>query len=729
MSQTAKSDPPISGIEALQRKLERLEAECGLLRAQLNAQEATKVASCRAEQAGQEELNTRGQQEESPFDADQEVAERRKIEAQLQKHEQRFRAIMKYAPVEIILKDTEGRYIQVSRTWENNHGHTSEEVTGKTASEIFEAEYADVFNERDRKVLDTGKTLEWEERAPHPDGTAHEFLVIRFPIADSQGEVTGLCLIATDIDERKRAEQALRESEEQLRTITDNLTVTIGYVDKDERFRFINKTGEKWYSRPAAGIIGKTVRELFDPDYYRRLKPRIETVLSGQAIQFEEANEYRDGSSRYIDVTYIPDFDDDGQTRGWFVLNQDVTDRKLAGEALRESERQIRTIADNLPVFIAYTDRDERLQFANKTVEQWYTRPAADMLGRTAKDLVSAELYAQMKPNIDTVLSGNAIRFEEIREFPDGVSRHIDVSDIPDIDEDGQTWGWFSLLQDITERKRLEAKLLQKERQEGIARLVALEKEMSDRIHTQELSRQRQEELNHISRVITINELGLSIAHEVNQPLSVISSQAQLCRDALQLGELDREQLSEWVKTIVSNAERAAEIVRRIRDYSRKQKLDFAPVDVKLAIAETLDILRSGIDSRSVTVDIRIDDPLPKAYGDHIELQQVIINLVQNALEAMADVGADRRKLNITAYRNDRNMVEIAVTDTGPGIAPDRIEDMFKPFVTTKEFGLGMGLSISSSIMESFGGRLWAVSDGKKETTFFATLPVVEQTA
>ena len=595
MSQTARSDQPIDGIEALQRKLERLEAECELLRGQLNAQEAPKAAPCRVEPVGKSESDTaRG-----PRD----IADQRKIEAQLQKYEQRFQAIMKHAPVEIILKDTEGRYIQVSRNWERNHGHSSDAVVGKTASEVLEAEYGDVFAERDRMVLDTGETMECEELAPHPDGTAHQFLAIRFPISDSEGKVAGLCVIAADIDERKRAEQALRESEEQLRTITDNL-----------------------------------------------------------------------------------------------------------------------------PVFIAYTDRDERLKFANKTVGQWYARPAADMLGKKVKALVSAKTYAQMKPNIATVLSGNAMRFEEIRAFPDGVNRHLDVSYIPDLDKYGQVLGWFSLLQDITERKRLEAKLLQKERQAGIAQLVALEKEMSERIHTQELSRQRQEELNHVSRVITINELGLSIAHEVNQPLSVISSQAQLCRDALQLGEIDRGQLSEWVKKIISNADRAAEIVRRIRNYSRKQKLEFAPVDVKLAIAETVDILRSSIDSHSVTLDLRIDESLPKTYGDYIELQQVIINLVQNALEAMADVRADRRKLKIAAYRNDRNMVAVAVTDTGPGIPADRIEAIFKPFVTTKEDGLGMGLSISSSIVESFGGRLWAVSDGNKETTFFVTLPVVEET-
>ncbi len=721
MSQTARTDTPIDGAEALQRKLERLEAECELLRAQLNIPAAPKTAPCRKEPVGQDDA-----------DAPQErrnVGERRKIEAQLQKYEQRFRAIMEHAPVEIILKDLEGRYIQVSRTWERNHGHRSEEIVGKTASEVFEAKYADIFAAGDRKVLDTGEILEWEEPAPHPDGTAHQFLAIRFPISDSTGKVTGLCTIAADIDERKRTELALRESEEQLRTITDNLPVFIGYIDKDERFRFVNKTAEKWYSRPGADIIGKTVRELLDANYYARLKPHIEAVLSGQSVHFEEAYKYRDGSSRHVDVAYIPDFNDDGLPRGWFVLAQDITDRKLAGEALRESERQIRTITDNLPVSIAYTDRDEHLRFANKTFERWKNKPVADMLGRKAKYNTNAKAYTQMKPHIDSVLSGNAIRFEEFREFPDGVCRHLDGSYIPDFDGNGQVLGWFSLLQDITERKRLEAKLLQKERQAGMARLVALEKEMSDRIHTQELSRQRQEELNHISRVITINELGLSIAHEVNQPLSVISSQAQLCRDALREGRSDTGQLTEWVKTIISNADRAAKIVHRIRNYSRQQKRDFSPVDVNLAIVETIDILKSSIDSRSVTVNVRIDEPLPKAYGDHIELQQVLINLVQNALEAMADVGADQQKLKITAYRNGRNMVEIAVADTGPGIPADRIEDIFKPFVTTKEVGLGMGLSISSSIMESVGGRLWAVSDGKTGTTFFATLPVLGETA
>lgn len=506
------------------------------------------------------------------FGVNQDVTESRLISSQLELYEQRFRAIMECAPVEIILKDTEGRYVQVSRAWENSHGHYNDEVIGKTTDEVFGPEYANLFIERDRKVLEAGDITVSEERVPQAGGVAHEFLAVRFPIRDGRGQIAGLCLIGTDINDRKRAERALLESEAQLRTVADNLPVFIAYVDRDERFQFVNRTAEEWFARPAAAFIGLRVQDLVLPESYIRLRPYIETVLSGKNVRFEETLTYPDDQRRTVELTYIPDIGADGAARGW-----------------------------------------------------------------------------------------------------------------------------FSLIQDITERVR-----------------------------AQELSRRRQEELNHISRVVTINELGLSIAHEVNQPLSVISSQAQLCRDALKASGPDLAQLSEGVNTIIANAERAARIVHRVRNYSRKQKRNFADVDVGSVITETIDILRSGIEGRNVLVSLDIAPSLPRVSADPVELQQVIINLVQNALDAMEGGVEEGRRLNISANRNDRNMVEIAVADTGPGISADRIEEIFKPFVTTNNNGLGMGLSISSSIMESFGGRLRAVSNGQDGSVFIAALPASE---
>lgn len=257
--------------------------------------------------------------------------------AALREEEKRFRAVMDNAPFEVVLKDAEGRYVTVNKTWERLYGFSSEEVAGKSVGDVHPEKFATPFSSYDREVLKRGKAIEAEEHAPHPDGTVHDFLAIRFPMPASAGNPAGLGLIAADITERKRAERALRESEEQLRTITDNLPVLIVRWDREQRYRFANKPAERWYGRPASEIVGKTIPEVFGAKAHEKVRWAIEKGLSGEVVRFEEQLEYPDGITRNVEIAYIPDRAPDGEVLGCFALVQDLTERKkLEAELLRK---------------------------------------------------------------------------------------------------------------------------------------------------------------------------------------------------------------------------------------------------------------------------------------------------------------------------------------------------------------------------------------------------------
>ena len=299
------------------------------------------------------------------------------------------------------------------------------------------------------------ESFELEYRVKANDGR-HVWLQDRGQaVWNENGEAVRMVGSLHDVTERKLAEQRLRASEEQVRVITDNIPLLIGYIDRDECYRFANKAQEAWFEMPAEETVGKHLREVLGEATYREVKPKVDRVLMGDRVDTEDVHD-RSGRRRTVHTTRIPHFSEDGSVLGYFVVVEDITERKRVVEALRESEEQLRVITDNVPAIIVYIDKDERFRFANRAQSEWLGYPAAKTIGKTLREVVGETFYAIVKPEVDRVLSGQISSQEFAAEHPIKGAVTLNTTRIPHIAEDGSVLGYFAVAEDITERKRSE---------------------------------------------------------------------------------------------------------------------------------------------------------------------------------------------------------------------------------------------------------------------------------
>jgi PAS domain S-box-containing protein len=383
-------------------------------------------------------------------------------------------------------------------------------------------------------------------------------------------------------------------------------------------------------------------------------------------------------------------------------LTQENNDRRKAEEALRASEERWSKLAENSSAGIALIAPDGRFIAANLALQKMLGYTEDELQGRTISEVTNEEDRAATEARIAEAYERQrrVHRFEKRYLRKDGGVMWADISSVL-VPASGSTSAFFSVvIVDITERKRAEEEL-----------------------HRKEASlREAQTELAHVSRVTTVGEMAASIAHEVNQPLAGIVTNANaslrwLARDSPNLAEA-----REAIRRIVRDGNRAGDVVSRMRALFKKAATAKERLDINEAIEEVVILTQSEARRNKVTLRTELAANLPPVMGDRVQLQQVVMNLILNAIEAMSTVEDRERDLVIGTQRGEGDEVRVAVRDSGIGLDPLRAERIFDAFHTTKPGGLGMGLSISRSIVESHGGRLWAVSNEGPGATFQFTL-------
>jgi PAS domain S-box-containing protein len=528
------------------------------------------------------------------------------------------------------------------------------------------------------------------------DGTYRWHLNQAVVLRDAEGSVLKFVGTTTDIDNQKRAEEALRASEIGLRQTLDTIPGLVSKANSNGMMEHANRQLLAYFGKTTEEMNSWSTNDVVHPDDLPRVTAEI-THSFKTGTPFDSELRYRraDGVYRWFQGRSLPFRGANGEIAGWYFLLTDIEDRKRAEEALRESEHESRLIVDSIPGLIAVLDKSGEIYRVSQ--------PLLDYLGRSQEQLRQWAVDDTIHPDDRAgylqaferaFAAGDPVEYEaaRIRRF-DGVYRWLTMRGRPLRDRHGHIVRWYFLLTEIDDRKRAEDAL-----------------------------RQAQSDLARINRVTTIGELTASLAHEISQPISGAMTNANVGLRKLAGDNPNLDEVRGIFARIARDAQRATEIISRTRSQFEKGTPNQESLNVNEIIPETIALLRDQAARHSISIRTELAADLPQIIGDRVQLQQVVMNLIVNSIDAMKDVDGTR-ELVVQSRRAENEQILVSFSDTGIGLPPQLAEQIFDPFFTTKPHGTGMGLRISRSIIESHGGRLWATSSAGRGATFQLSLP------
>jgi two-component system, LuxR family, sensor kinase FixL len=496
---------------------------------------------------------------------------------------------------------------------------------------------------------------------------------------------------------RKRADFALREREERFRLLANAAPVLVWMSGPDKLCTYFNKPWLDFTGRPLERELGDGWSEGVHPDDLPRC---LDTYVRAFDARQEFRMEYRlrrsDGEYRWVLDAGVPRFESDGTFDGYLGSCVDITEQKRVEEALRESEARLRHLLESTNAVPWVCDAHSwRFTYVGPQAGKLLGYPADDWYGESfwtdhmhPDDRGWAPAFCRDHAQRDT-----DYEFDYRMVAADG--RTVWLHDVVNvIQKDGAPALLRGFLIDVTRRKEAEAN----------GQLL-------------------RDQLAHVGRVATMGELAASIAHEINQPLSAIVSNAQTAECFLAGPNADLAEVRAALEDIRSDGQRASEVIGRIRSLLKRDKVVQAALDLNQVARGVVPLVRDRLARERVVLQLELADDTPPVRGDRVQLQQVILNLLVNGIEALRGVADGRRRLALrTARMSDRGAV-LAVSDSGPGVPAEVRDHLFDPFFTTKPGGMGMGLAISRSIVQDHGGRIDADNNAAGGATFSFTLP------
>lgn len=499
---------------------------------------------------------------------------------------------------------------------------------------------------------------------------------------------------------RQRAERSLRESEERMKLAAGAAAL--------EMWEW-NLAGSKRLANGSRLGIAHTNNG--DSDYTRYLQKVHSDDRDGVALSMAKATTgdgnyehvhrrvLADGQVRWIAARGRVEFDAHRRPVKLRGVALDITARKLAEEQVRESERRFLSTVNSAPILIWMSDPGKRCVFANQPWLEFLGRTMGQVMGDGWAESVHPDDLANCLKTYDEAFDARKpFMMEQRMRRYDGQYRWILAHAVARYDARKQFLGYIGSCVDVTERKEAEA----------------------------EAQRSKQE-LAHVSRVSTLGALAGSLAHELRQPLAAIVVNAEAARRLMDDQHQNDEEVLDALNDIAKQGRRAGRIIAEMRAMLKKDPGQMAAQNMNLVVKAVLEMVRNDLVTGRVTLVLRLDPLLPPVYGQAVQLQQVVLNLVLNACDAMSEEPVDQRKLTIQSRRMAGNEVEISVVDTGPGFSEEMFLNAFEPFRTTKAKGLGLGLAICRSIITAHGGRFVVANNGDKGAAIRFTLPAQNQ--
>jgi PAS domain S-box-containing protein len=531
-----------------------------------------------------------------------------------------------------------------------------------------------------------------------PDGTVKHLESIGQPVFSANGELVEVVTTQIDVTERKRAEQALREREAKIRRLVDANIIGVFFWDFDGRILEANDAFLRLVGYDHEDIVSGRLRwtELTEPEWWRanHEKRLAELKTTGSLRPFEKEYFRKDGS-RVPVLTGGATFEKDGNQGVAFVI--DLTERKCAEAALRESEAKFRDYAETASDWFWETGTDYKFTLLT---ENAFGSDSADRVGSACWEHA---LDLETEPEKWSLIQAALDSRKPFRDFVycsahrSNSPMYVRASGKPVFDANGEFRGYRGTGTDVTALIRA---------QEEHERL-----------------RQLESDLAHTNRLNMMGELAASLAHEIAQPVATARNNARAAMHFLDRSSPDPGQVREALACVVDDADRAGEILDRIRDHIKKAPPRKERVDLNRAINDVIALAQDAIVENGVSIHTRLAERLPDVQVDCVQLQQVVLNLILNAVEAMSAVKKEARELSISTEQHHADGVLVTVSDSGPGIAPEHLDRVFDAFYTTKSSGVGMGLSICRSIIGAHGGRLWTDANPSGGAVFQFTLP------
>jgi len=630
------------------------------------------------------------------------ITQRKRAEEAVRESEERFRLMADAAPVMIWMSGTAKLYTFFNKNWIAFTGRGIEQELGNGWVEGVHPEdrqrILDIYN----RAFDARQRFMMAYRLRRFDGEYRWVLDTGAARFNAAGAFLGYIGSCVDITEIQRAEERFRLAVE----ASANAMVMTNLQDE---IVMINTEAEKLFGYAREELLGEPF-EMLVPARFRggHVPYRAEFLAAPQAGSMRASQEFfalsKDGREIPVEIG----LSSIEAAEGLMLLTTivDITERKRSAEALEKERAFLRQVIDTVPDFIFAKDAKGRFTLANRAVAAAYGTSVEKLIGKTDADFnpnrVEVEFFRRIDQEVLDTLQDRFIPEERLTDARGNV-RWLQTVKRPILEHNGSGRQVLGASTDITKRKETEMQL-------------------------QDL----RAEIAHVSRISTMGELAASLAHELNQPLTAILSNAQAALRFLGREPVDLAEVREILQDIVQDNSRAGEVIRRMRALVKKEKLDFASVDLAGLIRDVATLLHSDAILLNVEIIIEAIDDMPSVVGDKVQLQQVVLNLLLNAFDAMKESPQNERKVTILTELYGR-MVKVSVRDTGPGITPEKRARLFQPFYTTKLQGLGMGLSICRSIVEAHQGHLWAenslstdANPGRSGAVFSFTLPVEE---
>jgi PAS domain S-box-containing protein len=624
-----------------------------------------------------------------------------RLHGEIKEREAKIRHLVDANIIGIFVWDVEGRILEANDAFLHMVGYDRGHLaSGRMRwTDLTPAEWRERDECARAELSSTGTVQPYEKEYFRKDGGRVPVLIGGALFEQSGSEGVAFVL---DLTERNRAEGALRESEYKLRKIIETVPSFLWSTDPAGEptqlsQRMLDYSGMQFEDFLHGGWEAFIHPDDF-PETARAFYQAIQTGTSYQAV-----NRLRraDGEFRWHQTRGEPLRDREGQIVQWYGLSVDIDERKKAEERLRRSESYLAEAQrlSHTGTWVLDARAMRYLHWSDEAYRIWGFDP---LQGPPSRENMWQRIHPDDR---DRVWGEVQEALRQKRDFssefrillPDGTIKYLEAATYHVFSSSGALAEAVSTQIDVTERKRA---------QDEHERLVQLESDLA-----------------HMNRLSRMGELVASLIHEITQPIGSARNNARAALNFFDKQPQDLSEIREALGCIVGDADRAGQIVDRIRDHIKKAPLRKDRVDLNEAINEVIVLARSAIIKYRVSIQSRLAEGLVPVLVDRVQLQQVILNLILNAVEAMGSVEFGARELLISAKQSKTNGIVVAVGDSGPGIDPENLERVFEAFYTTKSSGVGMGLSICRSIIGAHGGRLWADANEPRGAVFQFTLP------